>query len=292
MTDNINKWYIRKAGEISGPFSKQVIANNLKLGRLSANDELSADKISWTIIHLAEQLFNEQLSSTNTLSLDERDGFDRRQSETNQHSKAFEARRQQDRRTPESYTQILRRQLRTELLTKYRESAHYSKLPFFSLLFVVVFIALLAIVFPTKIPSPSANCNATASPHVDWSNCSKLHIDLTSQNLTQAQLSNSQLFSAKLMNINLESANLAYADLRLSDLSYSYLAKTNFLGSNLQNVDLSYADLTEADLSFANLAGAKIGGAQLQGASLANTIWINGQTCSANSVGECILEDN
>ena len=288
MKDSVNKWYVKKEGEITGPFSKHVITNNLKLGRLSAADEISADKVSWTLVQLAEQVFQSSKLAHNTLSLDERNGFDRRQSESPEATAEFDLRRQQDRRAPESYTQILRRQLRTELFNKYRESANYSKRPIAALIGVVFFIALLAITYPTKLPTPSANCDNSAAAFVDWSNCRKMYLELTSKNLTGAQLTNSQLFSAKLMNINLEGADLSYADLRLSDLSYSYLVDAKLLGANLQNVDLSYADLNNANLSFANLAGAKIGEAQLKGASLANAIWVDGSICSANSIGECL----
>ena len=291
MTDSVNKWYVKKAGEISGPFSKQVITNNLKLGRLSSADEISPDKVNWTILQLAEQLFSSNDLANNTLSLDERNGFDRRQTESAEKTAEFNSRTQQDRRAPESYTQVLRRQLRTELFNKYRENSKYSKWPIAALIAAVLFIALLAITYPTKLPTPSANCDQPAAAFVDWSNCHKMYLDLTGENLTGAQLTNSQLFSAKLLNINLEGANLAYADLRLSDLSYSYLANAKLLGANLQSVDLSYADLSNTNLSFANLAGANIGQAKFEGAVLSNAIWIDGSICSAKSIGECLTAD-
>lgn len=291
MTDSVNKWYVKKAGEISGPFSKQVICNNLKLGRLSTADEISADKISWKLIQLTEHLFQTNNVTTKSLRLDERNGFDRRQSETLETTAKFDSRRQKERRASESYTDILRRQLRTELFNKYKQSATYSKRPIAALLAVVFFITLLAIAYPTKLPTAFANCDNPAGTFVDWSNCQKIYIDLTSQNLTGAQLTNTQLFSAKLMNINLEGADLSYADLRLSDLSYSYLVNAKLVGANLQNVDLSYADLTNADLSFANLSGANIGETQLSGAKLASTIWFDGSICSEKSISDCITKD-
>jgi uncharacterized protein YjbI with pentapeptide repeats len=291
MTDSVNKWYVKKEGDISGPFSKQVITNNLKLGRLSSTDEISHDKINWSLLQLSGHLLSSHEQSVNTLSLDERNGYDRRQSESAEHAASFSSRRQQDRRAPESYANILRRQLRTELFSKYREKTNYSPWPIAVLIAIILFLTLLAIINPTKLPVPSANCEQAAAAYVDWSNCQKLYLDLTGETLTGAQLMNSQLFSAKLLNTDLENANLAYADLRLSDLSYSYLTNAILLGANLQNVDLSYADLRNADLSFANLAGANIGQAQLEGAVLSNAIWIDGTNCSTNSIGEC-LKDN
>lgn len=291
MTDSVNKWYVKKAGDISGPFSKQVITNNLKLGRLSSTDEISHDKVTWSLLQLSEHLFSPTDIAIHSLPLDERNGFDRRQSESATQTDSYSSRSQQERRAPESYTHILRRQLRTELFAQYREQARYSTWPIAALIIAILLITLLAITNPTKLPTPSANCDQAATPFVDWSNCQKLYLDLTGQSLTGAQLMNSQLFSAKLLNTDLENANLAYADLRLSDLSYSYLTNAKLLGANLQNVDLSYADLSNADLSFANLAGANIGQAQLEGAVLSNAIWVDGTSCSTDSIGEC-LKDN
>jgi uncharacterized protein YjbI with pentapeptide repeats len=291
MTDSINKWYVKKEGHISGPFSKQVISNNLKLGRLSSTDEISHDKINWSLLHLSEHLLSTHKLPVNTLSLDERNGFDRRQSESAEQTASFSSRRQQERRAPESYTHILRRQLRTELFSKYRVNANASPWPIAVLITAILLITLLAITYPTKLPVPSANCDQSAAANVDWSNCQKLYLDLTGAKLTGAKLMNSQLFSAKLLNADLAQANLAYADLRLSDLSYSNLINATLLGANLQNVDLSYSDLRNADLSFANLAGANIGETQLEGAVLSNAIWIDGTHCSINSIGECLKDD-
>ncbi len=288
-----NKWYVRQDGNITGPFSQQVISNNVKLGRLSVHDELSSDKISWSLIQLSG-IFSHPTNTHNEHSqrlLDERDGFDRRQTQDKAEEQSFKARRQKERRSPEVYANILRRQLRTELLQKYRDRATLSKRPFLALILLVTVIAIVAIVFPTKIPMPSANCNALPIANVDWSNCSKMYVNLTSKNLAGAQLTNSQFFSAKLMNVNLDNADLAYADLRLSDLSYSSMVSANLLGSDLQNVDLSYADLSNANLAFANLAGAKLGAANLENTNLSKAIWINGKTCAPDSIGHCILNE-
>jgi len=292
MANIPNKWYLKQKNKITGPFSKHVISNDLKLGRISSRAEISSDKTTWALIQF-NHVFADDIQSTfppnSSRLLDERDGFDRRQQQTPEQEAAFRARRIKDRRSKESYKEILRRQIRTELLQNYRKNAVISKRPFFAVAVVLTFIVAIAVLFPTKLPTPSSDCQAVASTNVDWSNCIKPYINLTSVDLSGANLSNSQLFSGKLMNINFAHANLAYADLRLSDLSYSNLNQSKLLGSNLQHVDFSYADLSNADLSYANLAGAKLGAAEIKGTDFSNAIWINGKICKPNSIGQCLI---
>jgi hypothetical protein len=291
MANIPNKWYLKQKGKVTGPFSKQAISNDLKLGRVSTQAEISADKINWILVQHNHLFADDIQSAANAYAvrlLDERNGFDRRQQQTPEQETEFRPRRIKDRRSIESYKEILRRQIRTELLQNYRKNAVASMRPFFAVMAVLTIIVTIAVLFPTKLPTSTSDCQATAHSNVDWSNCIKPYINLTSVNLSGANLTNSQFFSAKLININLAKANLAYADLRLSDLSYSNLVQSKLLGSNLQHVDFSYADLSNADLSYANLAGAKLGAAELEGTNFSNAIWVNGEVCKPNSIGQCI----
>ncbi|MDH5358402.1 MAG: pentapeptide repeat-containing protein [Gammaproteobacteria bacterium] len=290
MNNKNTLWYTRQKGSIKGPFNAAIIGNNLLLGRLKPNDEVSIDQVNWYQL-VSQPQFTQHLGSEAMeqlkKSLDERNGFDRRFLETTDLPSTVQH-RQNDRRQHETDLEIRRRQLHTLLMNKFRQRKEKLFWPLITTLFAVSITFMLAILYPEKLPIPLAKCNETASPNVNWSNCLKPQIDLQNQDLTHAQLRNSQLIGSNMMNTTLIGADIAYADLRFTNLSYSQLQNAILIGANLNKADLSYADLTEADLSYANLTGANLGGSLLNTVRLDHAIWINGQTCAPNSIGRCI----
>ncbi len=99
-----------------------------------------------------------------------------------------------------------------------------------------------------------------------------------------------------------EGENFAGKDLSGFDFTNAELDKANFSGANLTgakfvraeveqvdftNANLTNADFSEADLEDANLTGANITGAKFKNAELEYTIWVDGKTCAADSVGSC-----
>lgn len=291
MKKKITKWYTRRNGIIAGPFSKAVINNNILIGRLSDQDEASSDQLSW------QRLFNipELSSKLNTESreqskrrLDERGGFDRRQSNSPPPDEILQQRKQ-ERRSVEVGSDIEYRQLRTLLLKRYRQHKDYLYWPALILFSVMLLSLSLAIMFPTKLPVPAPNCMTPSGPDVNWNNCSKPKVNLQNMDLSGAQLRNSKLIGSNLLNTKLTGADLAYADLRFTDMSYSQLQNSILLGANLQKADLTYADLSNANLSYADLTAAKLGASILDNVIFDYAIWPSGETCASGSIGRCIV---
>ncbi|PCH65114.1 MAG: hypothetical protein COC04_02795 [Gammaproteobacteria bacterium] len=291
MKKKISKWYTRRNGTVTGPFSNAVVSNNLLVGRLSLHDEVSADQQTWQLLLNIPELSNivnaEEVDRTQR-NLDERDGFDRRKLQEPPPEEILQ-KRKQERRTSETDRDIEYRQLRTLLLKRYRQHKERLYWPLVALFFVMLLSLMLAVVFPTKLPIPLPNCMTPVGPDINWNNCSKLKLDLHNQDFTGAQLRNSKFIGSNLWNTSFIDADLAYADLRFTNMSYSQLQNSKLIGANLQKADLSYADLTNADLSFADLTAANLGGSKLDNAIFDYAIWPDGETCALGSIGRCIV---
>lgn len=284
-------WYIRKNGVTKGPFTNAVITNNLALGRLRMTDEISQNQTQWQVILNLPELHpshNGEQHLKAKKQLDERDGFDRRQTITDSVENAIK-RQQQDRRDEESDQEIERRRLRTLLMQKLRHQKQHIFWPMVATFSILGAAIVLALIYPSQLPVPLPNCTIPAAPEVNWNNCLKPKIDLQHKDLTAMQLRNSQLIGSNLMNTTLNGADLAYADLRFTNLSYSQLQNALLLGANLKQSDLSNTDLTNADLSFADLRNANIGGSIFKNTRFDNAIWTNGQLCAINSIDHCIV---
>ncbi|MBL1321115.1 MAG: pentapeptide repeat-containing protein [Methylophaga sp.] len=284
MGDSI-LWYIREhRGTVTGPFSVSIINNQLSLQRLKTNDEVSTDQINWRPLSRWPEL--QKTHSENTVKqLDERNGFDRRDKQQSYDSPT--QRSDNERRTLESDEDIHRRQSRTQLMQKFRQR----KQPFFWPTFILISLSLLVlfigVFYAESFPTSLSSCDKAAAPHINWENCLKPKINLENKDLSNAQLRNSQLSESNLMNTKLNSANLSYADLHASNLSYSQMKNTNLKGANLKNADLSYADLSNSDLSYADLSQANLGGSKLNNVRFDHAIWIDGQVCTEQSIGQC-----
>ncbi len=288
MTNKHGQWYIRRQGEITGPFNGSVIMNHLIVGRLSMDDEVSADSKQWLPLAQHPDLHPDtEPEDKAKRRLDERTGLDRRQHQTPRAEHLRQRRGERRSEEPESAKE--RRDFRRQLMLQYRERSERMFWPLLITFGFLIAITLMAVLFPTTIPMPLPNCSSPAAPEVNWNNCLKSEADLANLDMRAAHLRNSHLNHAKLMNTILAEADIAYANLRRADLSYSDLHGAILFGTNLTEADLSNADLSNADLAYADLTNAKLGGAQLDGARLDSAIWIDGQVCAANSIGECLL---
>lgn len=288
MTNRHGQWYIRRQGEISGPFNGSVIINHLIVGRLSMQDEVSADNQRWFTLAQQPALHPENYDEDKARRLlDERTGLDRRQQQTPlaEHLSM----RKGERRSKEPKSEQERRDFRRELMQQYRQRSERMFWPLLITFGFLFSITLMAVLFPTTIPMPLPNCSSPPGPEVNWNNCLKSQADLSNLDMRAAHLRNSQFSDARLMNVILADADMAYANLRHADLSYSDLRGAILFGTNLSEADLSNADLRHADLAYADLSNARLGGTELDGARLDNAIWIDGQICAANSVGLCRL---
>lgn len=288
MNHSYGQWYLRRNGEISGPFNASVITKHLQIGRLSMEDEVSADSEHW--LPLAKQpALHPSRDDTDKARryLDERTGLDRR---NKRKAPPREARKRRgDRRSPEAEETQSHRALRRYLMQQFRQRKEKMFWPLLMTFVLLLALTMMATLYPTKIPVPMPNCSAPAAPGVNWNNCLKPDLSLNGSDLSNASFRNSQMVRADLMNTLLSNADLAYVNLHQANLSYSNLSQASLFGSKLTEADLAYADLSGADLAYADLSNAKLGGAELRGARLDKAIWIDGRECAQGSVGECLL---
>lgn len=281
-------WYLRQQGEITGPFPNRVITNNILLGRLTLEAQASLDRVNWQAIQDISALQPEHdIDIGIKINLDERNGFDRRQTMPDDNN-TYDHVRSEVRRDPEPEDTVRRRQFHALLMCKFREQQSSILWPLLFVGLVLTSVVSLAIISPTLLPVSEVDCQAPAGIAINWNNCLKPGLDLTSIEMNNAQMRSAHLSNANFMNATLTSADMAYADLRASNLSYAQLQNTNLVGADLGKADLSYADLTNADLSYANLSNANLSGSILDNVSFDHAIWPNGDICSALSVGECI----
>jgi hypothetical protein len=280
-------WYVRQNDDIMGPFPSRVLTENLILGRLTMDDQACLDLESWQAIRDLSILHPEEGINVRTkITLDERNGFDRRQSlDGDSNNKKT---RSKERRTPEASDTIRRRQFHTVLMRKFREQQSPILWPLIAVAFILISVVGTAIFSPTLLPISQVDCHAPADIAVNWNNCFKPNLQLANTSMNNAQLRSAKLSNSNLINATLTSADMAYADLSFSALNYSQLQNVNMVGTNLEQADLSRADLTNADLSYANLLNANLEGAILDNVSFDNAIWPNGDICSVQSVGQCI----
>ncbi len=282
-------WYVRQQGETTGPFPGSVITNKILLGRLTMQHHATEDRITWRPIQDIPALHPEHNIDIHTkLSIEERNGFDRRQTTSNIRDTPIQAQRSNERRRPEHEDTIRRRRLHTLLMRKFREQNSPMLWPLALVAVFLLIVASLAILSPTLLPISEVNCSAPAGIAINWNNCSKPNVTLENMDMHNAQMRGTYLANANLMNVTLSHADMAYADLSTSNLSYAQLQYSNLVGANLIQADLSYADLSHADLSYADLTDANLGGTVLENVSFDHAIWPNGDMCAAKSVGKCV----
>jgi hypothetical protein len=280
-------WYVRQEGEVTGPFPSRVLTNNLMLGRLTMDDQACLDGTNWLAIADITVLHPEQEVDVRTkITLDERNGFDRRQTIEGESEKKRQ--RSEDRRAPENPDTIRRRQFHTILMQKFREQQSPILWPLVAVALLLLSVVSTAIFSPTLLPVSQVDCNAPADIAVNWNNCLKPNLQLANTTMNNAQLRSARLTNSNLISATLISADMAYADLSFSALNYSQLQNADLVGANLEQADLSNADLSNADLSYANLLNANLEGAILDNVSFDHAIWPNGDMCSIRSVGQCI----
>jgi uncharacterized protein YjbI with pentapeptide repeats len=300
-------WYIRRGGQISGPFPANLISRAWLLGRYRATDEASSDQVSWAPLdaipdlrpHIGGVKYRvvgsadaplDWLGERRAAALrwhDERHLHDRRDpldtSLLARNRRAAERRVQTE--NPE-WTRLRQRHAEYEAMRK-QERERFIGLGL-GLLVLLAFALLAALklapVNPIKVDvhGPNAACAQAAAAQVDWTRCDKSGTWLQGADLSSAQLSGARFNAA-----NLSRSNLTYANLSGGDLSFANLSQAKLNGANLNAANLLYADLRNADLRYADLRNANLIGASLLGARLDEATWVDGRTCAAISVGEC-----
>lgn len=283
MRDQTKLWYTRHQGEQRGPFTTALVRANINRGRLCSHDRVSHDQQQWLAV-ADVPAFQEALFASVSHD-DDRSGFDRRHLNTPQPPPPNQ--RQGERREPEPQAVIEHRQFRTRMLRGYQMRKEKAFWPLVSLFLVVLFILLLAVVYPTQLPLPQSQCEQPPSPKVNWTNCLMGARDLGAVDLSEALMRNSYLSGSNLSGAKLTDADLAFADLSSLKLSQANMRGADLQGADLRGADLRNADLSKVDLSFADLRDTRLDGAVFDGANLHRTLWSDGRECSPGSVGEC-----
>jgi uncharacterized protein YjbI with pentapeptide repeats len=285
-------WFLRRNGEVKGPFLSAQITRNILLGRLRPNDEISPDEETWQEVSQHRELYPDVMQEDSVdkkkleiakIQADERVSDQRRQKE----NMAQERRRTRERRGTESDVMIAHRENRKELNDVYKSRFNHPKLPTFSIIFSVFVIILFGFVLNPEKQEIMVDCSTPANIGVNWSNCSFIHLNAENQDMKSSNLKDAVLNESKLLGVNLSDSDMAYAEIRASDLSYANLERVRLIGANLEKTDLRYANLKDADLSYADLSGAKLAGANTINTRFDNTIWTNGQLCKKGSIGTC-----
>ena len=163
---------------------------------------------------------------------------------------------------------------------------------------------LIIVLFFLMLPNlANAACDDPLTDSVDYSNCRFSD----AQDLQGSYLPNSNLSFASFIQVNFDksimmNSILAYgifsestfirANLYESILIGANFEKTNFTGANLTRVDFMGSTLIEANFQNSNLMGANFTNSNMinatfEGANLIGATWADGETCGANSIGEC-----
>jgi uncharacterized protein YjbI with pentapeptide repeats len=316
------RWYTRRNGQVRGPFPAPQISRFILLGRIQESDELSTDQHVWQKVSEVPVLLPEELQADLNdpeaferlkiarMREDERDANDRRGERAG--DAANRERRNVDlgRRQYEEEEVIRHREIKTAIAEAEVQRKHHY---FLRGVFTTLVLASVIVAAMYYQPSPllaNVECDAVATPGVNWDNCQKVHVSLPKVDLRGATLRNVKMEGANLSSANLSGAMLDYANLVAANLSKTTLSQATLLGANLRGADLSGSDLVGADLSFAilqnadlsdsNFGGVNLNNADLRGATLNNTnlkgvqlghtIWVDGRVCNDGSVGQCRLE--
>lgn len=111
--------------------------------------------------------------------------------------------------------------------------------------------------------------------------------DINQKNHVERDYEGINLSNKNLAGFNFTGAELDKVNFENSDLTGANFTDAEVEQANFKNANLSGANFTNADLEEADLTGATIKGTTFKNAELEYTIWIDGKTCAADSVGSC-----
>lgn len=292
----INVWYIRRNGEVKGPFPSGLVTRHILLGRVREDDEISPDGQTWSRVSEHPELIPAVVKEnpgdpaaqdrliTARRWADERNG-ERRGDDA---APGIEKRRRTDRRTPETPEEMEYRLLRSVRTHEEQKESHQRAIVLGVVAVLVIGLGAMAYFYePALQDKGGAECARAPAPNIDWSNCSLEGARLTGANLAGAKLYSTKLTGANLRGGRLAGANLSYAFLSLADLDNADLRQADLMGANLRRANLAHARFDGANLSYTDLTGAELAGANLSNAKLGNAIWPDGTICALASLGQC-----
>ncbi|ANL27114.1 pentapeptide repeat-containing protein [Rhizobium phaseoli] len=133
-------------------------------------------------------------------------------------------------------------------------------------------LAFLLLAF-APISTRAADCGSTASPKLDWQECSKKNLmlqgsDLEGANLFSTDFSLTDLSGGNFKSANLEKATLVRASLEGSHAEGANFAKVEAYRASFANIAAEGASFAGAELQRANFGGARLSGASFEKAEL------------------------
>lgn len=289
-------WFVRREGQVTGPFLTAQISRNILLGRLNCDDEVSVDEVNWQKIIKHPELIpdvmlqkpvDQEKLEIAKIQVDERISEKRRQKQGLHQKMVEERRKTRERRGTESKEMLRHRKNINTLNETYKKKLKRPKLPVFSIVLLVFVLVIFGFVLTSNQKKELVDCSVPASKGVNWQNCLFVKLEAENQNLEQSVLTDAKLNNAKLLGVKFTGSDMAYAEIIESDLSYADLEGVRLVGANLSKTDLRYANLKNADLSYADLTGALLAGANMSNVQLSNAIWVDGKVCEKGSVGSC-----
>lgn len=292
----MRRWLVRRAGRIEGPYTRDVLAREVILGRLGLDDEVSSDGEFWRRMGNSPQLILEYLvdAADDPVSRQRLTAACRWEEMLERHVPRDEGTAPGERSAASAVPR-----LRTEVDRQRDVDASARRRHRFiaGLVATGILAGLLAILYvygpttdETQSEAAPADCTAAAAPEVNWSNCRLEGAVLDGANLIGARLRGANLGSAKLADSELVNADLSYATLSVADLRRADLRAASLVGATLRGTDFSEANLGGTDLSYADLSGANLSGANLDGARFDNAVWIDGGKCATGSLGQCLSD--
>ncbi len=295
---NHQLWYIRRAGQIEGPFPVGHVSRHILLGRISECDELSCDLINWRPLSAwpdlipaamkadaSDPLAQERLQAARRWA-DERSVLVRRQE---QEPVAMERRHMTpERRHKEAEEELQHRAARQASPPPVAGTGGYSRVyAGLIALLLLLAVAALIVMVPVRHAELGSDCAQPPAPGVNWSNCFKEGLILEGGDLSGAVLKNMKLSGANLSGSRLQGADFSYTELSVALLRAADLQNATMIGISLRGADLRDSDLRQANLAYADLRGADLRGADLSGAILDSAIWTDGRYCGPGSMGQC-----
>ncbi len=269
-----DRWYVRSAGTIRGPFRWETIATNLYLRRVAADDEVSADQRSWRALAELAALSNDERLR---IRADIERGAEPAAAQPDAAPSGVRV----------SPAVAARRARSERVWAGLRGLPDGPRWPLFALATVLSATLLGALFISQRAPSPASDCDSAPRAGLNWDFCSKAGLIASGEDLSRLSARNVALTGARLERANLADADLSYAELTGADLSLSRLRGARLLGASLRKASLAHADLVGADLRFADFTDAQLMGAQLAEARLDHAIWTDGRVCEADSRGQC-----
>lgn len=286
-------WYVRKKGDISGPFPAPQIRQMFSLGEIDLRDQVSLDGQQWFTVMESNVLDNGSAKPSRGRPMvgesDEEWQREREKARLRWLNDAVEVRAEEDRPRDEVSSRLRQHEEETRaLLTRERNRRPAILAGMASV--VVILIIGLAVWFgqsgqqtiQASLTGKVRNCELPPAEGVTWMGCNKDDADLRGANLKNAVLARARFERAELIAADLSYANLDGANMRGANLRGAVLR-----GASMTQADLTGADLSGANLEFAVMTGAYLEGVRLDGASLRRSTWVDGRICGDDSVGSC-----